>query len=227
MAPDPQPAPQSSKKTILRLVAVTVLLAGIDVVMGLCRHVFDLSIPEWLKLIFHMGYEHNVPSLISAAIAAWCAILLWKIAGSDQGKKAAASWYLLAGCFIFLALDEGFAFHEKLPALMNRIYPWLNEHVWQHSSDISFVIPFFAGIICIAVFLKLAMSLPPLTRRLIVTAGLLFITGAFVLEAAGFVFTQTHWLLVPIEETLEMLGLILFAYALKEYQNINARHETV
>lgn len=212
-------------KITVALFVLTVLLGGLDVVMGLSEFVFERPFPTWFKNAFHMGYEHNVPSLMSAAIAAWCAILLWKISMSDQGGKT-FTWRLLAACFALLALDEAFAFHEKLPLLLNQVYPWLDEHIWRHCSDIAFIIPFCAGLLFIAIFFRFARSLPTRTRWLIYSSGLLFVTGAFFLEMAGFILFNAYWLLVPAEESMEMLGLILFSYALMEHRSANARHQT-
>ena len=72
------------------------------------------------------------------------------------------------------------------------------------------------------------MRLPRKTLRLFVLSGIIYLTGAILLDMAeGALVEEYGWydplycFLYTCEEFLEMLGLIIFIYALSSYKSIS------
>ena len=73
-------------------------------------------------------------------------------------------------------------------------------------------------------FLKFINALPPKTKRLFLTAGTVFVCGAIGMEllagAHDEVYTSNNFtsaILTSIEEFMEMIGVVIFIYALLSY----------
>ena len=79
------------------------------------------------------------------------------------------------------------------------------------------------GVIGLA-YLPFVFELPKETRNHFLLAGVIFVTGAFGVEMLGAreadlygYETVTYCVLYSLEEMLEMLGIVLFIYALLSY----------
>jgi hypothetical protein len=136
------------------------------------------------------------------------------------GERYTAHWLGLSAIFLGLSLDEAASFHEMVSVRLHETfgfsgylyYPW--------------VIPgaLFAAVVGVS-FLRFLVHLPSPIRRLFMLAGSLYVEGALGVEffqgnAASTVGNATVlWSLVfgPIEEGLEMLGVLVFLYALCTY----------
>ncbi len=174
-----------------------------------------------LVRVFDFDIEGNVPTLYSAVALLFCAALLAIIARSSQKKNGRwrSYWLGLAVTFLFLAIDEGVALHEYLSDMFEKFMEaeGLLYFLW--------VVPYgVATAIVGLIYLRFVYYLPPLTRALFVTAGVIFLTGAVGIEMLSArevdqhsVYTITYCLLYTFEELFEMLGIVLFIYALLSY----------
>ena len=125
-------------------------------------------------------------------------------------------WLGLTILFVLLALDEGMAIHEEIGTFL--------EDYMDASGALYFlwVVPYgVATLILALVYVKFVWELPKDTRARFVVAGLIFLTGALGIEMLGAqeaelhgYYTVTYGVLYSLEEMLEMLGIILFIYAL-------------
>ena len=118
-----------------------------------------------------------------------------------------------------LAIDEFASLHEQLTGPLRRLLdieggPFL----WE------WVVPAIVAMtVFVVVFLPFLRSLPRSTRRGLLTAGFLFVSGAIGMEmfAATFVSFRTtdvtYVLSATVEETLEMLGIAVFLFTLLAY----------
>lgn len=127
---------------------------------------------------------------------------------------------MLALVFLYLSVDEGGRLHEASIAPMQRRIGTdidLLHYAW--------VVP--AGI-CVAIFgliyLRFWWSLPPLYRWLIFASAVLYIGGAAGLEmVSGVIVTRdgalsaAYLVSTTVEESLEMLGMILLVHTLLLY----------
>jgi hypothetical protein len=174
-----------------------------------------------LEKLFFVDLENNIPSAYSAFALLLCSVLLSVIAvvRLQQHDRFARHWQILAFIFLYLALDELVAIHEltieplrhKLGASGVLYYTW--------------IVP---GAILVLIFglsyLKFLWALPQKIRRLFILAGITFIGGALMMEfPEGWIEanygknTIAFLSLVTLEETLEMLSIIIFIYALLIY----------
>jgi hypothetical protein len=220
--------PKTITKVLLCIISL-LLAANLAYIISL----FVFKIPRALKLgpFFYFNGEGNFPALYSSLAILLSAVLLWKIGSlrTEKANKQSFSWKLLSGVFVFLALDEFLAIHELL------IEPTRNLLA---NADLQGSVLYFAWFIpyCLIFgfiglcLLRFFFRLPFQTRILFAIAGFIFIAGAVGMEMIGgkywssqssannpFDIDLTYALLITVEELLEMLGIVLFIYALSSY----------
>ena len=193
------------------------------------RYVLGLGNVLGLPNLFDVKMEGNVPTLYSVAALLFCSFLAVRAALADRLRRSrnAARWWVLASVFLYLAMDELFKLHERLgtpfgentlglfgldPTILF-LQPWV-----LYGTVLALVV----GVIC----LRLFVGLPSRIRWLFVAAGALYVLGAVGLELfyARFEFIygrqDTIGILVlstTLEELLEMMGVVVAAYALSSY----------
>lgn len=186
---------------------------------------------------FDLGHEPSLPAWYSS-LALLAASLLLATIGLKKRRMAdsyARHWLGLSLIFLLLAVDESVMFHEMLgnivpPSLRPGgafFFPW--------------VIPAMLGVTVIGLlYLRFLVHLERRTRWLFVIAGTLFVGGAVGMEMVSAAIIEQHGMASvgdvsseliaehgvsslghtfsqTIEETLEMLGIVLFIYALLDY----------
>lgn len=131
----------------------------------------------------------------------------------------AAHWIGLAGLFVLLSIDESIEIHEMashtLQVALNT--GGLLYHAW--------IIPGSIFVVLLAiVYCRFLWDLEKRTRRLFILSAVIFVAGALGLEAVSAPLWQhnaqnslTYTLVISVEELLEMLGVVLFIYALLDY----------
>jgi hypothetical protein len=210
------------KRIVQTLLGVVLFLgvAGLAVDVGLHIGIKN-KLMESLWKLFHLNYEGNLPSWYSSMSLLFCAALLSIIAATKHiaRNRYALHWKGLAIIFLALSIDEAVGFHERLTVPTRAV---LNTGGLLHYA---WVIPgaiFALG--CGLAFLGLLMSLPAKTRYLFVLAGVVFVGGAIGMELLGGYIDNLYGsnnllfsMQVVIEETLEMLGIWIFIYALLSY----------
>jgi len=177
---------------------------------------------ETLNFYFYVGKEQNFPTYFSSSLFLISALLLLIITALEKNQKNpyVFKWAFLAICFLFLAFDEVFCIHEKLnnkiPELLNKenygifYYPW--------------IIPYVAFILILSiVYLKFFFQLNAKTRLNFLIAAIIYISGVIIFNNIGGIFKGVYgkyllyYIMVTIEESLEMAGIILFIRGLLLY----------
>lgn len=181
----------------------------------------DFPLKETFTLLFNVNSEHNIPTLYSLLALLFCALLLAVIAKAKKlvSDRYVNYWRALAVIFAYLSIDEAVSIHEKF---INPLRDTLNTSGFLYYA---WVIP--GAIFAIAVFLgflKFINALPPKTKRLFLTGGAIFIGGAIGMEllagAHDELYTYNTFgtsVLTSIEELMEMMGIVIFIYALLSY----------
>jgi len=175
--------------------------------------------------LFDLGGEGNAPSWFSSACMLFCSVLLGVISQSSkrQGEEYWKHWRFLALVFLVLSIDEAAMMHELTAAPLRVMFNTGGFLFWP------WVVPAF--IFCLALFLsylKFLFSLDSRTRWGFVLAGAVFAAGALGVELfeakQASIYGEIHLhrvpqfvMLVTVEETMEMAGMIIFAYALLRY----------
>jgi len=221
-----------------RLLSATggVALAGLAV--EVCDHVLAPAWAPVLVPLLSLSYEHNLPTWYAVLLHACCALLLAlhalslrqsngttnapppaAVAGPDSRPGPAQfparwplRWILLSGLFAYISLDELIQLHEVASS-------------WFDTTGVLYfgwVIPAAALVIALGLwYLPLVRALPARTRRRFITAGVVFVSGALLMELPLGWWTEragadnlTYGIIDWVEETLELFGVSMFLLAL-------------
>lgn len=210
----------SHKITYWQLTLAT-LLIGLHVAM-LCAY-FWINDPDQFDFIalLDMDAERNLPTLFSVANLLFAA-LLSRLSGA-QDTPNQGYWKLLALVMLFMAVDEAISLHEEL------FGPWTDAFLEARGTYATgylyyaWVIPY--GLLTLIIglsFLRFLARLPKRVALGLIISGSLFVSGALGLEMLeGMeVFTANdanslyYRILSTIEESLEILAIILFNHVL-------------
>lgn len=167
---------------------------------------------------FSLVQEANVPTWYSSTTLLVCAVLLGVVARVERkpGSRFTLHWKVLALLFLYLSVDEAAELHE---VLIEPLRGTLNAGGLFH---FAWVVP---AIVLLAVlglaYARFLVHLPASTRRLFVVAASTFVGGAVGAEMVGWAWVESRGfhnlgsvLIWTVEESLEMLGIVVFVYAL-------------
>ncbi|WP_296381470.1 hypothetical protein [Winogradskyella sp.] len=213
-----------NKSKVLRnlLIVVGLLLIGnlLAVYLRFNTGGMDNKVPRLLIKLLDFNLEANLPTYFSSLVLLFNGFILALIGKSHKtlGEKF-WHWFGLAFIFVFLALDEMIQIHEQLRAPMEALF---------NTSGIlyfAWFIPYIAIMLIIVIaYFKFMMRLPKSILKLFILAGVLFVSGAVVMEAISGMHaekhgeeTMTYAMMYSFEELLEMSGAIIFMYALISY----------
>lgn len=207
------------RNTVVRglLLGVGLLLSLHLLVIG--SFVLDLDFPR--KMTFYFDREENLPTYFSSFLLLVAASLLALLAGLKRTERdpLTAHWLLLALVFVGLSLDETLSFHERLIEPLRQRY---------HTSGLlrfPWVIVGAGAVLGLgAIYLPFLWALARPIRHLMLAAAALYLGGALGLEMLGGYFyidyndfsaaSYPYMAVMTLEETCEMLGVILFIHAL-------------
>jgi hypothetical protein len=168
--------------------------------------------------LFDFDIEGNFPTFYSAVAMLLATGLLALITHANWNRENGHRiyWLLLTGIMLFLTFDEATAIHETIGSYF--------EEFMDASGFLYFmwVVPYGVAVGLLGLFfLKFVFALPAQTRNRFIAAGIIFLSGAMGLEVFGAreadlngTETITYCVLYTFEELLEMLGIVLFIYAL-------------
>jgi hypothetical protein len=189
----------------------------------LSKHVAGYPTLYGLVPLFDLNGEQNIPTYFSASLHLFSSLLLAVITVLKRRAHDpyTRQWAVLAAGFLFMAFDEAAGLHELMERPMQELLGDRATGVFHFAWDIPgmLITIFFAGW-----FLKFLLHLPRKSMLLLLLAGGLFIGGAVGVE----LFEGRHAALhgsvnltfdtyVLVEETLEMVGITVFIYALLGY----------
>lgn len=218
-------SPRKVTKLLLSIVALLLLFNILESgLISWLNENYDLQSRfdiETFPQFFNFDHEANFPSIYSALSLGFCGYLLSMIAAFKRTERAAYArhWKWLSIIFFALAVDEACSIHEiSIPLLRTVIksegflyFPWILP-----ASILVFIF--------LLVFRKFIFSLPLRTKALFILAGAIYVGGAIGMESIGGYIADTPGLhpaaysvAATIEELLEMLGVIIFIYALLSY----------
>jgi hypothetical protein len=210
----PRPAQVVRGLAGLMLLLITFSIGG-----QLVRHRVGYESVMGLIDKFYVDAENNVPAYFSGLLLLLTAGLLSVAARYHATSPYRLHWKGLAWLFVLLSIDEISSFHEIITDQANRylILPGALQFAW--------VIPggIFLAFVGLA-YLRFLSHLPALTRRGMLLAGGIFVTGAIGVEVLGSYYYSLHGrynlaysFIATLEETLEMTGVIVFIHTLLTY----------
>lgn len=185
--------------------------------------------------LFNLGLDANIPTWYSSFSILICALLLFLVSvmKRDRGERYARHWAALALIFLLMSIDEVARIHETVAeafgaAIVDQVPTITGNSLLFYST---WMIPGAIFVLVVGVlYFGFVLDLPPRTRLLFVVAGASYLLGAMGMEAVGAEITARSGgdvvgtaskvalaLATTLEETLEMLGILIFLYALLGY----------
>ena len=176
-----------------------------------------------LVLLFDIDAEYNIPTFFSMLLLLFAALLLSVITILERKRTAShvLHWAILSFGFLFMAIDEVVAIHERLVNPLRRMLGPGNPGVF----NFAWVIPGISLVLILALFfLQFWLRLPAKTRLTFLVASATYIGGCIGFELIGGHFAKLHGIhnlaysmLTTVEESLEMAGVIFFIWGLLVY----------
>lgn len=217
---------------VLGIIAATIVALGL--VLQIMYYTTDLdNYLLYLDFLFNVDDELNIPSYFSSVILLFAAVLLTgitylKFESKDQFRR---HWMLLMIGFFVLAADEMITLHEHL----NKPFKQLMGNSSSGLFTFAWVIP---GMIIVALlaltFVRFLIKLPKRTRNGFLLGGFFYVGGALGVEMLGANYAATHGMLnmnyalfTIVEESSEMLGVIIFIHSLLCYIKNSYRELTL
>jgi len=194
-------------------------------------HDYQLGLASELDL----NGENNIPAWYSSSALLLSAVLLAVIglAKKRGNDPYAGQWLTMAAIFLYLSMDEAASIHETIfsllmPALKTSGYLYGYLHYPKSHGSLVMIAWVIFGTIAVLIFLlaylRFLAHLPIKTRNLFLIAGTLYVGGALGLELLAAWYYDlysyrnlTYAMLVTCEEGFEMLGVVVFIYALFSY----------
>ena len=211
-----------ARKTLIVLTGIIFILILLNITSYLNVHINDLGQNDAFFKMTNFDTEKNIPSIFSSLLHFLASIFLGVIAISDLSlRKSQTFWLTLSVVFLFLGFDELLRIHENISghtALKEQNEgPFL--YIW--------ILYYLGALLLLGIFFfKPLFRLPRPTLLNYILSGLIFISGAVVLENI----TGKHiwsrgihpeiinvvpeiFILYAIEESLEMFGISFFIYS--------------
>lgn len=176
-----------------------------------------------LSLLFNLNSELSIPAWYSSVMLLFCSLLLGIIfiAKRKNAQRFALHWAVLSLIFLYLSIDEAAVIHEIIGTTLTLKVTGATHGFIRHAW-VLYGIPFV--LIVTAAYLKFLLHLPRKTLRLFVLAGVTYVGGALITEMITARYADLHGsqnlayqMMTVAEEFLEMIGVVIFIYALLSY----------
>ena len=217
------------------MIFVALLLAGLSATVVLYKTVpgaaesrlFSNNPNLGFLNLFDLKREQSFGTWYTSFLLLLCSALsaLISFAKESESERYVNHWRVLSVVFLYLSVDEGTTIHEKMGPVTRPILRsfgvelgGLLSHAW--------VVP--AGILVLVfvlAYLGFFFDLPVRQRLLFLVSGFLYVGGAMGLEMLNGLVASVSGgerglvaIMIPVaEESFEMLGVVVFAYALLSY----------
>ena len=214
-----------SKKINRVLLIISFALALISLFAQFSKYLGNSKNGLGLIPMMDLDYESSIPTIVSVQLLFIAAFLFILVGVLKNKKKDKYRWHWmgLAMGFLFMTFDEGASIHELLTMpVRNNIGEGLPSFL-----TFAWIIPIGIIVIVLSIFyFRFILALPKKTRRMVIISGIVYLGGSVGMEMIGGSYAQAHTIhtltyniIVTIEETLEMIGIILLINTLAEYVN--------
>ncbi|WP_116472439.1 hypothetical protein [Zobellella maritima] len=202
---------------LLWIITGLLLLNVLGVISSL--YINNQYINGFVKL-FNFDRERNIPAIYSSAALFLSGFLLFVIAMAHRVNSYPCFYWLgLTAIFLFLSFDEMFSIHERLSRFIRESFDMTGLFYF------SWVIPYGLALVFLLLFyIRFLIRLPRNTIVLFFVSGLVFVSGAIGFEMVSGSYVEMYGrgslfyaLLYTCEEFFEMLGVVIFIYALLMY----------
>lgn len=210
----------SPEKTSLVFGIIAVLFVVANLVGYTLKYVPQDPMVKNFTLV-NLDIEGNLPTYFSSILLLLSGLLLGWIAAYKKKCKEpfVVHWAALSILFVCMSIDESASIHELLIRPLRSLLDTSGffYHAW--------VIPGICLIVALVFFYaRFVLTLRSKTRLIFIVAGATYIMGVIGVEMIGGNYISLHGadnltygLLTTLEETFEMLGIVLFVYGLMDY----------
>lgn len=204
---------------ILGTIVVILICAGIAV--SYFRSITGRSFAYGLVPAFELYRENNIPTFFSSVLMLISAGLLGIIAISKRRRRDMYSthWLILSIIFLCLSIDEVASLHDLLTKPLRHA---LNLSGILHFSWV--IVGFIFVLFFMIFYLRFFFSLPSRIRYYFLISAFFLIGGAIGVELIGGYYIDIHrtWdltygFITTVEESFEMIGVLLFVIGLLKY----------
>jgi hypothetical protein len=209
-----------------RVLRLLLIVIAVLVVLSTAGKAADYYLPDFplrdsIANLLNVNGEQNLPTFYSSLVLLVAALLCGLIARShSQSATYVRHWAALSVGLVLVSFDEFASIHEQAGEMLRKQLGITGGPLF-----FAWVIP---GAALVALFgialLRFLRNLPRPTRRRLLAAGVLFLSGAIGLELVGGAYAAVHGqhnmsfvLIATVEETLEMVGAAVLLYALLAY----------
>lgn len=176
-----------------------------------------------LTPLFSVDVEKNIPTFYSSSLflaaAFLCYITSRKRSDLKHLNASRAHLRYVSLILLILSFDEYASYHEHLPEFLHLGTNWPTPALAIASAVIFPLFPFF-------------LALPLQIKKLTALAATIYITGAAFVESIGigimridqnYTYNAAYIILSTIEEFFEMIGIVLFIYAIMVFSRLGSR----
>lgn len=223
-----------SRISIRRVTIALAVVSALFSVLGIVTQFLSISpgplghlLSDEVAHLFDLDAEAALPAWFQTGMLLASGALLWCIGSSrGPGDGFARSWKFLAWVFVYISADENARIHETLGF-------WISDHFGESMGVYAWLIPGIAFVITIGfASWKFLQHLPPAIRRGMFLAAAVYVSGAAGMEVIEAQLdslwgTFAFSMLVVVEESLEMAGLVIFIHTLLSYMRSFPRGLTI
>lgn len=200
------------------LLYVTLVIFVVTVARSLLVFVFERPTLFGLAQMLDADKEANLISWYSSSLLLLASLMLGVIAAMARldGGRYARTWAMLAVVFLFLSADEACCIHESVGDVMYSAMPTSGylRHAW--------VIPWGALMLSVGLIsIRLLRSLPRQIGGFVLIGAIIYAGGAIGVEMSTGAYMKgrmesdfAYSMMVNVEESMEMLGVVVFIHAL-------------
>jgi hypothetical protein len=209
-------------RIVLALAVVAFLIVVASITAQLAVYLTGRPTIFGLVRLFNLDEEQNVPSFFSTFLLLFATLLLSLITILRKRQAAADVfyWAILSLGFLYLALDEAASIHELLILPVRRMLGGDNLGFFYFA----WIVPGILIVLLLALFFsRFLLRLPTKTRWTFLLAAVLYVGGAIGFETIEGRYREVHPadltfnVMLTAEESLEMMGLIVFIWGLMVY----------
>lgn len=216
------------------IIKYLIIVAGVLIFMNLLviiRTVFINPLDNSFSVMFFFDMENNLPSYFSTTILLVASFILAIISflKRKQNDSFQLYWVGLALIFLLLSIDESLSLHNRVENLLDPLKPITAAYPFLLFSWVILGILFVGCFM--AFYLRFFLALPKVMKIRFFGSGAIYVLGAIGFEMIGAYFfaksefntrSLTYMLMVTIEESLEIAGVILFIDTLLKYLKLYA-----
>jgi hypothetical protein len=193
-----------------------------------------------LALLFNLDTEQNIPTFFSTGLLIFSTIILFLIASIEKRQVTyqAPYWRILWLGFSLMSIDEFASLHELLVSPASKFLKFLgNKNLGIFY--FAWIIPAIILVVFLTVFFRdFLFSLPPKTKNTFLLSAIIYLSGCIGVEMIEGWYSEKYGielfkkygsklydipysLMTIVEESMEMVGIIIFIWGLITYMNHN------